>query len=63
MKKALFKIVKKMTIGIIGIILLIILVGAIFVNTSSQFGGNPSEESLIRIKSSPNFNGEGTFKI
>ena len=51
-----------MLIGIFGVILLIVIVGAIFVNTSPQFGGNPSEESLVKIENSPNYNGEGKFK-
>ena len=51
-----------MMLGLLGIILLITIVGSIFMNTSPQFGGKPSEESLVRIENSPNFNGEGTFK-
>ena len=49
-------------IGILGIILLIVIVGAIFVNTSPQFGGKPSEDSLVKIENSPNYNGDGAFK-
>jgi len=51
-----------MTIGIIGLLLLIVLIGAIFINTSPQFGGKPSEESLAKMELSPNYNGNGTFK-
>jgi L-ascorbate metabolism protein UlaG (beta-lactamase superfamily) len=60
--KLLFKILKKMLIGILGIILLIVFIGAIFVNTSPQFGGEQSAESLVKIENSPNYNGDGTFK-
>ena len=55
MIKTLLKIIKKMTIGIFGIVLLIVLIGAIFVNTSPHFGGNPNEESLAKMKLSPNY--------
>lgn len=60
--KIILKLLKKMTIGILGIILLTVLIGLIFVNTSPQFGGKPNEESLVKIQNSPNFNGDGTFK-
>ena len=49
-------------IGIFGVILLIVIIGAIFVNTSPQFGGKPNKVSLIKIQSSLNYNGSGTFK-
>ncbi|TYA72030.1 hypothetical protein FUA24_18855 [Seonamhaeicola marinus] len=51
-----------MLIGILVMVLLITIIGVIFVNTSPQFGGNQSEESLIKIKNSPNYNGDGAFK-
>ena len=51
-----------MTIGILGIILIIGISGAVFVNTSPQFGGKPNEESLGKMELSPNYNGNGTFK-
>jgi L-ascorbate metabolism protein UlaG (beta-lactamase superfamily) len=56
------KIIKKMIIGLLSIILLLIIIVTIFVNTSPQFGGKPSEESLSKIENSPNYNGNGTFK-
>ncbi|MDV7186601.1 MBL fold metallo-hydrolase [Lutibacter sp. TH_r2] len=62
MIKTILKILKKMLIGILGIILLIVIAGTIFINTSPQFGGKPSEESLVRIENSANYNGDGTFK-
>ncbi|MEX1382793.1 MAG: hypothetical protein AB1Z17_05295, partial [Lutibacter sp.] len=49
-------------IGVLGVILLIIIIGAVFVNTSPQFGGKPSKESLVKIENSPNYNGDGAFK-
>lgn len=49
-------------IGILGIMLLIVIVGVVFVNTSPQFGGKPSKESLVKIEKSPNYNGDGVFK-
>ena len=48
--------------GILGIILLIVIIGALYVNISPQFGGKPSKESLVKIENSPNYNGDGTFK-
>ena len=51
-----------MLIGILGVILIIVIVGAVFMNTSPQFGGKPSKESLVRIENSPNYKGEGKFK-
>ena len=55
------KILKKMLIGILGIILLIVITVTIFVNTSPQFGGKASELSLARINKSANFI-NGAFK-
>lgn len=60
--KIILKLLKKMTIGILGITLLIVITVTIFVNTSPQFGGKPSEESLVKMDNSPNYNGDGTFK-
>jgi len=60
--KSILKILKKMLIGILGVILIIVIVGAVFMNTSPQFGGKPSKESLMRIENSPNYKGEGKFK-
>lgn len=62
MKRIIKKIFKKMLIGIIGFVLIIIGITTIFMNTSPQFGGKPKGEDLIRIQKSPNFNGEGAFK-
>jgi L-ascorbate metabolism protein UlaG (beta-lactamase superfamily) len=62
MIKTLLKLLKKMLIGILGLVLILVITGFIFVNTSAQFGGSPSEESLVRIENSPNYNGEGAFK-
>lgn len=62
MIKNLLKLLKQMIIGFIGLVLLIVLIGAIFVNTSPQFGGKPSDESFAKMKLSPNYNGDGTFK-
>jgi len=62
MIKIFLKILKRMTIGIIGVLLLIVVIGVIFVNTSPQFGGKPSEESLAKMKLSPNYVESGTFK-
>ena len=62
MIKTIKNIIIKMLLGIFGIITIIVIVGAIFMNTSPQFGGKPSKESLARIEKSPNYNGEGAFK-
>lgn len=62
MIKIILKLLKKMMIGIFGIIFLLVIVGAIFVNTSPQFGGKPNHESLAKMELSPNYNGNGTFK-
>ena len=62
MIKTILKIFKKMLIGILGIVLLLVITGFIFMNTSPQFGGSPSKESLVRIENSPNYNGDGAFK-
>jgi len=62
MKKKLLKLLKKMLIGTITILLLIVVTGIIFMNTSPQFGGKPTGDSLVRIENSPNYNGEGAFK-
>jgi L-ascorbate metabolism protein UlaG (beta-lactamase superfamily) len=62
MIKKLLKIFKKMLIGILGFVLLLVITGFIFMNTSPQFGGSPSKESLVRIENSPNYNGDGAFK-
>jgi len=56
------KYIKKMLIGILGAILLMVITVSIFVNTSPQFGGKPNEESLVKIENSINYNGNGTFK-
>ncbi|UMB53256.1 MBL fold metallo-hydrolase [Lutibacter sp. A64] len=56
------KILKKMLIGFIAVVLLIVIVGVLFVNLSPQFGGKPTKESLVKIEKSPNYNGDGTFK-
>lgn len=55
-------IIKRIMTGILGIILLIVIIGALYVNISPQFGGKPSKESLVKIENSPNYNGDGTFK-
>jgi L-ascorbate metabolism protein UlaG (beta-lactamase superfamily) len=61
MIKTLLKLLKKMILGFFGLILLTVLIGAIFVNTSPQFGGEPNNESLAKMQLSPNYNGNGTF--
>ena len=61
MIKKLLNLIKYMTFGILGILLFVVIVGAVFVNTSPQFGGKANGDSLIRIKSSSNYNGD-TFK-
>lgn len=60
--KKLLKILKKMLIGILAITVFVVLVAAIFVNTSPEFGGKPTGTDLERIENSPNYNGDGTFK-
>jgi len=62
MIKTLLILLKKMLIGILGIVLLIVIIGTIFVYTSPQFGGKPSDESIAKFKKSANYNGDGTFK-
>lgn len=62
MIKKLIKLLKKMMLGSLGIILIIVITGAVFLNTSQQFGGKPNEESLVKMELSPNYNGNGTFK-
>ena len=56
------KLLKRMLIGIIGIILLLVIIVVLFINISPQFGGKPTKESLAKIEKSPNYNGDGTFK-
>ncbi len=55
MIKKTLKILKRMLLGILGVIVAIGILGFVFVNTSPQFGGTPSEESLVKINSSPNY--------
>lgn len=62
MMKLLFNIIKKMLIVIFGVLFITISVAVIFINTSPQFGGKPSEESLAKMELSPNYNDNGTFK-
>ena len=59
-RKAL-KLLKYMILGIITMLLILGIVGFIFMNTSPQFGGTPSEESLVRIQNSPNYEAQ-SFK-
>ena len=61
MKRTL-KILKKMLIGILAITVFVVLVAAVFVNTSPEFGGKPTGTDLEKIENSPNYNGDGTFK-
>jgi len=56
------KLLKRMLIGIIGIILLLVIIVVLFINISPQFGGKPTKESLTKREKSPNYNGDGTFK-
>ena len=51
-----------MLIGILAITVFVVLVAAIFINTSPEFGGKPTGNDLERIENSPNYNGDGTFK-
>ncbi|WP_299549795.1 MBL fold metallo-hydrolase [Seonamhaeicola sp.] len=62
MIKTLLKFIKNMILGILGIILIVVITGAVFVNVSPQFGGKPTGEDLERLQNSPNYNGEGVFK-
>ena len=55
------KIIKKTMIGILTIVTLATLGGAVFINLSPQFGGKSSALSLERIRKSPNFL-NGAFK-
>ena len=61
MKKKIIKIVKIIMLGIVAIVGVITLGGAVFLNVSPQFGGKSSELSLERFQKSPNFF-KGTFK-
>ncbi|WP_296351666.1 MBL fold metallo-hydrolase [Winogradskyella sp.] len=61
MIKKIFKIIKRMLLFIVGLIVVLTIGTAIFMNTSPQFGGSPSEESLVKINSSPNYK-DNAFK-
>ncbi|NRB60975.1 MAG: MBL fold metallo-hydrolase [Winogradskyella sp.] len=50
-----------MLLFIVGLIVVLTIGTAIFMNTSPQFGGSPSEESLVKINSSPNYK-DNAFK-
>ena len=45
-----------------GLIALVIIVGAIFVNTSPQFGASATEADLVRYQRSSNYGNNGAFK-
>ena len=62
MIKKIVNTLKRIMIGIVSIILLMVIVGAIFVNTNPQFGGKTIGKDLERMENSPNYNGDGTFK-
>ena len=55
------KIIKRMLIGIVVVLGIITLGTVIFVNTSPQFGGSPSNETKALMVNSPNYK-EGTFQ-
>ena len=62
MIQKLIKLIKNMLIGIFGMIVFMVVLGAIFVNTSPQFGGKTIGDDLERMENSPNYNGDGSFK-
>ncbi|WP_111707117.1 MBL fold metallo-hydrolase [Lutibacter citreus] len=61
MIKTFLKVLKKTMIGILTIVAIATLGGAVFINVSPQFGAKSSKLSLERIKKSPNFL-NGVFK-
>ncbi|SFS40222.1 L-ascorbate metabolism protein UlaG, beta-lactamase superfamily [Lutibacter maritimus] len=60
MIKYIFKIIKRIMIGILSVVGVITLVGVTFINVSPQFGAGAKDLSLERIRKSPNFL-NGTF--
>jgi L-ascorbate metabolism protein UlaG (beta-lactamase superfamily) len=61
MIKKLLKLIKRIMIGILSIVGVITLVGVTFINISPQFGAGAKDQSLERIRKSPNFL-NGAFK-
>jgi L-ascorbate metabolism protein UlaG (beta-lactamase superfamily) len=60
--RKIIQIFKKTMLVLIAFIVLILIVGFIFVNTSPQFGGKQSAESIATIKKSPNHKENGVFE-
>lgn len=58
--KTLWKIVKRLIIGILGLVVLFVVVVAVFMYTQPQFGQAPQGADLKRIKQSPHY-GEESF--
>jgi len=49
---------KRMFLGIVGFIALIVIIAALFISFSPQFGGTHSDEDRLRYAASENFNSE-----
>jgi len=52
------KIVGRVFLGLLSVVALLFIIGALFINFSPDFGGGPSGASVKKIKASKNYNGE-----